>query len=128
MEESAAFGRVKGIINPKDFTEGLYRSVAEMVFEEYEKSGAVNPAKIINRFEGKEQQVEVAELFSTQILAPMDEAQRRREFADTVVRVKQSSLEAQYKKAVEQDDINAVNVIMEEQKGLGKLHSSLNPG
>ncbi len=128
VEESEAFGRVKGIINPKDFTEGLYRSVAEMVFEEYEKSGAVNPAKIINRFEGKEQQVEVAELFSTQILAPMDEAQRRREFADTVVRVKQSSLEAQYKKAVEQDDINAVNVIMEEQKGLGKLHSSLNPG
>ena len=99
-----------------------------MVFEEYEKSGAVNPAKIINRFEGKEQQVKAAELFSTQILAPMDEAQRRREFADTVVRVKQSSLDAQYKKAVEQDDINAMNIIMEKQKGLGKLHSSLNPG
>ena len=128
VEEPETFGRVKGIISPQDFTEGLYQSVAEMVFEEYEKSGAVNPAKIINCFEGKEQQVEAAELFSTQILAPMDEAQRRREFADTVVRVKQSSLDAQYKKAVEQDDINAMNIIMEKQKGLGKLHSSLNPG
>lgn len=128
VDEPETFGRVKGIISPQDFTEGLYRSVAEMVFEEYEKSGAVNPAKIINRFEGKEQQVKAAELFSTQILAPMDEAQRRREFADTVVRVKQSSLDAQYKKAVEQDDINAMNIIMEKQKGLGKLHSSLNPG
>ena len=117
-----------GIISPEEFTEEFYREVAALAFEEYEKNGSVNPARIINRFESREQQTEAAELFSTQLPAPMDDAQRRREFADTVVRVKQNSLQIQYEKAVEQNDFTALQGIMEEQKGLGKLHSSLNPG
>ncbi len=128
IEEPQAFERVKGIITPEDFTEEFYREVAALAFEEYGKTGNVNPARIINRFESREQQTEAAELFSTQLPAPMDEAQRRREFADTVVRVKQNSLQIQYEKAVEQNDFTALQGIMEKQKGLGKLHSSLNPG
>ena len=128
IEEPQAFERVKGIITPEDFTEEFYRTVAVLAFEEYERSGSVNPARIINRFESREQQTEAAELFSTQLRMPMDEAQRRKEFADTVVRVKQNSLEVQYQKAVERNDFTALQEIMEKQKGLGKLHSSLNPG
>ena len=128
IEDNSAFDKIKGSITAEDFTEELYHKVAEMVFAEYEATGTVQPAKIINRFEAKEEQAEVADLFSTQIMTPMDEAQKRKGFADTVVKVKKNSLEQQYQKAVENNDFAALQSIMEKQKGLEKLHSSLNLG
>lgn len=128
IEDNSAFDKIRDIITPEDFTEDLYHQVAVMVFEEYERTGTVQPARIINRFEVKEEQAEVADLFSTQIMAPMDEAQKRKEFADTVVRVKKNSLEVQYQRAVENNDFPALQNVMEKQKGLDKLHSSLNLG
>ncbi len=128
IEEPAAFEKVQGIIGPEDFTEELYRQVAQLVFDEYHQTGGVQPARIINRYEAKEEQAEVAELFSTQLMTPMDEAQKRKGFADTVIRVKKNSLERQYQKAVEENDFAALQSVMEKQKGLEKLHSSLNLG
>ncbi|MDE7325817.1 MAG: DNA primase [Lachnospiraceae bacterium] len=128
IEEPDAFARIKGIIGPEDFTEEFYHHVAGMVFEEYKEYGSVNPAKLIGRFEDAGQQQQAAELFSTKLDAPMDEQGRKKEFADTVVRVKQNSLDVQYALAVGQNDFAALQRIMEERRELGKLHSSLNLG
>lgn len=128
IEEPAAFERIRGIIGPEDFTESFYRDVAAMAFEEYEEKGSVNPAKLINRFENAEQQQQAAELFSARLAAPMDAEGRKKEFSDTVMRVKQNSLDVQYEQAVEQNDFAALQQIMEKRKELGKLHSSLNLG
>lgn len=125
IDDTAAFEKIRGIIMPEDFTEELFCNVAKMVFAEYESTGAVNPAKIISRYESREEQNEVAELFSTQLNTPMDEVQRKKEFADTVVRVRKNSLELQYQKAVETNDFEGLQQIMEKQRGLDKLHSSL---
>ncbi len=127
-EEPAAFGRIDGIVGPEDFTEEFYHDVAVMVFEEYQKNGSVNPAKLINRFEDAEKQQAAAELFSTKLAAPMDEEGRKKEFADTVMRVKQNSLDVQYARAVEQNDFKALQQIIEKRGELGRLHSSLNLG
>ena len=128
IEEPETFAKIKDIVEPSDFTEAFYNTVAKMVFEEYDKNGSVNPARIINRFEDQAEQSEAAKLFSTKIMTPMDEVQRRKEFADTVVRVKKNSLELQYQKAVEDNDFVGLQSIMEKQKGLDRLHSSLNLG
>lgn len=128
IEEPAAFERIRGIIGPEDFTEEFYRDVAKMAFAEYEEHGSVNPAKLISRFESAERQQQAAELFSAKLDAPMDEEGRKKEFADTVMRVKQNSLDMQYEQAVEQNDFAALQRIMEKRKELGRLHSSLNLG
>jgi DNA primase len=128
IEDSAAFDKITNIITPQDFTVELYRQVAQMVFDQYATEKVVIPAKIINRFESKEEQTQVADLFSTQIRVEMNEIERKRLFADTVVRVKKSSLEQAYKKAIEDNDILALQNVMKEQQGLDKLHSSLNRG
>jgi DNA primase len=99
-----------------------------MIFNQYDLEKTVTPAKIINRFESKEEQTQVADLFTTQIRVEMNEAEQRKLFADTVVRVKKSSLEQAYKKAIEDNDILALQRVMKEQLGLDKLHSSLNHG
>lgn len=128
IDESSSFEKIKGIITANDFTVELYREVATMVFEQYQTEQKVTPAKIINRFESKEMQNEVASLFSTSIQLEMTEAERKKLFADTVVRVKRASLELAYKKAIEDNDIMALQSVMKEQHGLEKLHSSLNHG
>lgn len=128
IEEPAAFERIRGVILPEDFTEGFYHDVAVMVFEEFEKSGSVNVAKLIGRFEDAEGQRQAAELFSAKLDVPMDEQSRKKEFADTVIRVKQNSLDAADARALEQNDINALQQNMEKRRELGKLHSSLNLG
>ena len=128
IDDSKAFDRIQGIISANDFTEELYQEVATMVFEQYESERKVTPAKIINRFESKELQNEVASLFSTSIQLEMTDAERRKLFADTVVRIKRASLDIAYKKAIEDNDIMALQNVMKEQHGLEKLHSSLNHG
>lgn len=125
IDEVGAFDQIQNIISPNDFTESLYKEVAQMVFDQYESEKRVTPAKIINRFERKEDQTKVADLFSTQVRVEMNEAERKKLFADTVVRVKRSSLEQAYKKAIEDNDILALQNVMKEQMGLDKLHSSL---
>lgn len=128
IDEPDAFTKIRGIISPADFTVELYQMVAGMVFSQYQTEHLVNPAKIINHFESKEEQTQVADLFSTQIRVQMNEVEQRKLFADTVVRVKKSSLEQAYKTAIENNDINALQNVMKEQQGLDKLHSSLNHG
>lgn len=128
IEEPESFSRIEGIIGPEDFTEEFYHGVAGMVFEEYKEYGSVNPAKLIGRFEDAGKQQRAAELFSTKLDAPMDEQGRKKEFADTVVRVKQNSLDVQYARAVEQNDFAKLQRIIKERRELGKLHSSLNLG
>lgn len=128
IEEPETIEKLHNVISPQDFTIELFRQVAQMVFDQYVTEKVVTPAKIINRFESKEEQTKVADLFSTQIRVEMNETERRKLFADTVVRVKKQSLEQAYKKAIENNDILELQKVMKEQQGLDKLHSSFNHG
>lgn len=128
IEEPETIEKLHNVLSPQDFTIELFRQVAQMVFDQYVTEKVVTPAKIINRFESKEEQTKVADLFSTQIRVEMNETERRKLFADTVVRVKKQSLEQAYKKAIENNDILELQKVMKEQQGLDKLHSSFNHG
>lgn len=72
-----------------------------MVFSQYEQENAVNPAKIINQFEDKEEQTMAAAMFSTEFREEMDAAGQKKAFEDTVRKVKQASIEQQIEQAVE---------------------------
>ncbi|WP_066715524.1 DNA primase [Clostridium sp. Marseille-P299] len=128
IDDVSTFEKLKGCIGPEDFTTDFYRKVAAMVFLQYNEEHQVTPAKIINYFESKEEQTLVAELFSTQIRLEMNDIEKRKLFADTVVRVKKASLDLSYKNAIENNDIMALQNIIIQQRDLDKLHSSLNAG
>jgi len=63
VEEDRLFDLLKNYITKDDFKEPLYERVATLMFEQHEKEGKVIPAKIINVFEDKEEQSEVARVF-----------------------------------------------------------------
>ncbi len=120
IEDNTLFGKIKGLLEPEDFTEGIYKEVARLVFEQYEKDGTVNPAKIINCFESKEEQSEVAALFSAGIRGEMDEAGWQKALTDTVLRLKENSLDMQSQKAIEVNDTALLMKIINEKTELKK--------
>lgn len=128
VDDYTAFKKIEGVITPDDFSEELYKQAARLVFEQYKNEQKVIPAKIINFFESKEEQTLAADLFTTKVNVGMSDAQSRKAFADTVTRVKKNSLEAEYEQAIEKDDIISLQYIIQKQKELEQLHSSLIDG
>lgn len=128
IEDYVLFQKIEGIITPDDFTEDLYRQAAGMVFDQYNKEKKVTPAKIINYFESREEQTTVAGLFSTKVQIKMSDAEKKKAFADTVIKVKRNSLDAAYKSAIDKNDIIILKDIIQKQKELDNLHSSLIDG
>jgi DNA primase len=120
IEDPSLFDKINGILGPEDFTEGIYKEVARLVFEQYEKEQGVNPAKIINCFESKEEQSEVAALFSAGIHGEMDEAGWLKALSDTVMRLKENSLDMQSQKAIEVNDTALLMRIIAEKTELKK--------
>lgn len=116
--DSALLNKVKGIVTAEDFTDEFYYGAAKEVFDQYEKEGTVTPARILNRYETKEEQAKAAELFQTTLLGDLDESQKVKAFAETVRKVKQSSIEMRMGRAAEEGDTDAMQKAVVEQASL----------
>ena len=110
--------KVAGIVTAEDFFDEFYHDVAKEVFDQYEKEGTVTPARILNRYETKEEQAKAAELFQTTLLGELDEVQKTKAFAETVYKVKQSSIEMRMGRAAETGDLTAMQTAIAEQASL----------
>lgn len=125
VEEPAAYQKIKKYISPSDFTEDLYKKVAEKLFEELEE-GTLNPAAIISLFSDEEEQRKVAGLFNTKLQELSTKAEQEKAFHDIVVAVKRNSLD--YFSRQLGTDVSALNQVIEGKKALeelSKTHISL---
>lgn len=87
IEDEKLFGTISRYISPDDFTEELYRTVAALLYEQYE-AGELNPAKILNHFTEEEEHREAASLFHTNIRELSTKEEREQALKETIVRVK----------------------------------------
>ncbi|WP_310604988.1 DNA primase [Anaerosporobacter sp.] len=125
IEDTRLFGKLNGIITEKDFDGELYQTVAKMLFGQYTEQGQVIPAKIINQFESKEEQNEVASLFSTTFQEEMTILEKEKALNDLVYRIKKYSLDIRSRNVT---DIGQMQSLIKEQASLQKLHISLADG
>ncbi|NLZ80914.1 MAG: DNA primase [Clostridiales bacterium] len=88
IEDISLFEKIKGVISPRDFTQELYHTVAELLFAQYEAEKNVNPAKIISHFSTEEEHKEVATLFNTSLQEELTASDRERAINDTIKKVK----------------------------------------
>lgn len=126
IDQPKLFPAVARYIAPEDFTEDLYRTVAKLLFEQYQK-GSLNPARILNYFTEDEEHREVASLFNTRISELSTEEERERALRETILRVKTNSIDTQMRN-LDPADIVGLQQLMEEKRRLGdigKLHISL---
>lgn len=112
------YPKIKKFITPKDFTEELYRRVAEKLFDQLEQK-TMDPAGIIGMFEEEEEQRMAAEVFSTNITQLSNRQEREKAFHDIVHAVKENSYE-QYLVS-SGSDVNALKGVIEGKKALEEL-------
>ena len=114
------------LIMPEDFTEDIFRKVAELLYEQ-KKSGTVNPAQIISLFAEEEEQREVAELFHARIHEVDSAEGRDKALKETILRVKDNSIT--YRSAhLEPTDMQGFQQIVVDRRTLQnmkKMHISI---
>ena len=126
LEDERIFTQIKKYITPKDFTEELYTTVAELLYKQYEE-GTLNPAKIMIHFTDEEEHREVASLFHTKIKELTTKSEQEKALKETIIRVKNNSIE-HATKMLDPTDIQGLQKLMEakrELQSLQKLHISI---
>ena len=120
-------GQIQKYISPEDFREGIYRTVAELLYEQYEK-GRLNPAQIMNHFTDEDEHREVASLFNTRIREIKTANEQEKALKETIIRVKKNSIEERSAK-LNPTDIQGLQRLMNARRALQdleKLHISIN--
>ncbi len=112
------FSKISKYISPNDFTEELYRKVAERLFADME-NGKYNPAGILNMFEDEEEQREAAALFNTHVEAIETRQEKERALHDIIYAVKKNSYEFYSGKLG--SDVSALTQVIEGKKALDEL-------
>lgn len=126
IDHKELFPQISRYITPEDFTKDLYRKVATLLFEQYEK-GEVNPAQIMNYFMEEEEHREAATLFHTRIKELTTKQEEEKAVKETIIRVKRYSIDEATKKLAP-TDIQGLQQLMNARKALQdlqKLHISI---
>ena len=125
-DEPAIFPKVKKWIVPGDFTDELYRNVANELFEGMER-GNFSPAAILDRFTDEEQHSKVAEMFNTNLIEIETRDQRKKAFRDIIYGVKSAGYERQ-KRELKPDDPDFLTKTIQGKKDLERLaHADISP-
>ena len=119
IDEPGLYDSIKGYISPDDFTVDLYRTVAELLFKQFE-DGDANPAKILNRFMDSEEHKEAASLFNTKINKLSSVQEEEQAIIETLLKVKSNSIE--YKtKNLDSTDMKGLQRLVNEKRKLNEI-------
>lgn len=120
--DPALFEKTKSIISVEDFVDEPYHKVAEMMYEQHEQTGRVEPAQIISRFQSKEEQSLVAGLFNRELKAVTRNAEQQKALNEVVRSIKQYSLDYRSRHIT---DIRELQGLIEEKKKIQTLQIPL---
>lgn len=122
IEEPGLYQRIREYIHPEDFTEEIYRKVAEILFRQYEEEGKPNPAQIVSLF-GEEEQREIAALFNARIEEVETKNDREKALKETILRIKQNSIDYRSKQ-MDPTDMAGFQKLIEDKRQLEKLEKN----
>lgn len=126
IEKPNIYPQIKKYITVEDFDEGVYKIVAQHLFEQIQQN-RLNPAQILSRFEEQEEQGKAAALFNTKVEALEGRLEEEKAVKDIVLKVKQHSLDHMNKNS-DSSDMTVLQRILEGKsilQELEKLHISL---
>lgn len=120
IENTGLFHKINKYIIPEDFTEEIYRKVAEILFRQFKESGTVNPAQIVSMFPNEEEQREIAGLFNARIHEVETKEDRDKALKETIVRIKENSIKYR-SKTMEPTDMAGLMKLVEDKRALEEL-------
>ncbi|MCR5799959.1 MAG: DNA primase [Lachnospiraceae bacterium] len=126
-EEPGIYDSISEFIGSEDFTDELYRKVAEKMFADI-KDENFEPARIVSMFDDEDEQKEIALLFNTKLTGPNglpvsfdSVTEKEKALHDILVKVKTSALEYYSAKT---DDVVSIVRMVEARKKLEHLKNS----
>ena len=120
-EEPEVYPKIKPYITAQDFTEPLYRQVADKLLGDLDQ-GSYNPAAIISAFEEEREQRAVAEIFNTKLNELDTPKEREKALHDILYAVKENSFE--YYSGRMGTDMDALNQVISGKKALEELRKT----
>ena len=126
IDDASLFEKISHLVTPDDFTEDLYRTVAQLLYEQ-RKNGELNPAKILDHFTEEEEHREAAALFNTRIRELKTKEEREQALKETIIRVKTNSIDYRTLHLAPTDMAGLQHLMEEKRKleDLRKLHISI---
>ena len=116
--DKRAYPKIRELIGPDDFTEKLYREVAEEVFSMLAED-KMNPAAILSHFINDEEEYrEVARMFNASLPGGLSEEEQDKAFTETVRRVKKNSLAQKGRQVQSFDELQKIVRAQKELDGL----------
>ena len=129
IEDEKLYGKISSLVGPEDFTGGIYRKVAGLLYEQYE-NGRLNPAEILNHFTSEEEHREAASLFHTKIRQLKTREEEEQALKEIILRVKSHSI-SERTRNLDPADMAGLQRLMEEKRRLEELktlHISIDQG
>ena len=116
----------KTVITEADFTDSLCNKLISYIFELYRADRRIVHASIVCRFEEVADQEKVAGILNSSLYEEnIDESERKKAFADLVVRVLDNSIEAQWQTALTEENAHMLQNLMDRKRELETLHNRL---
>ncbi len=124
-DEPGIYGKVKKYVTPDDFTEEIYKKVAEELFRQIEED-SINPAAIISMFGDEDSQRSAASLFNAKLESVSSKQEKEKAFHDILYSLKKNSYD--YYSSKLGSDVDALKQVIDGKKALeeiNKIHISL---
>ncbi len=129
IEDERLYDKISSYIHPGDFEEGIYRRVAELLYEQ-RAAGSLNPAGILNYFTEEEEHREAASLFNTKIRKLRTKEEEEQALKEIILQVKARSIDERTMNLDPADMAGLQQLMAEKRKleGLRTLHISIDHG
>ncbi len=127
IEDTRLFPLIRKFVVPEDFTEGIYRQAAKILYGQFEAGGVINPAKIVSMFEKEEDQKEIAALFNAHVNHIETKEEMEKALKETLVRVRQNGIDSRLAH-LEPTDMAGLQQLVTDKRQLEqleKLHISI---
>ncbi len=115
--DPALFAKISKILASDDFSEGLGRETADIVFKQLE-AGKPDPAKVLDHFIDTDQYREVSELFASSYADTLSEEEHAQALKEAVLRVRNQSLDRKINVCT---DPNELMELLREKKELADI-------
>ncbi|QFJ53510.1 DNA primase [Pseudobutyrivibrio xylanivorans] len=93
VETPTIYTKIRPYVDPADFEDGVYRTVAYEVFKYCDENTPVDTARIVDLFMDDEDRKTVAALFNTTVGELTDNSDLSKALKETLLRIKKNSLE-----------------------------------
>ena len=124
ISDEAYFRVIRRYISPSDFNVPLYAQIAQMLYEQQEQQGKLNPAGLLSRFENAEEQREAAAVFNARLKQVETKEETEKALQETIYKIRQEALNRKGKELAP-TDMAGLQKLIQERRELQKLHISL---